>query len=42
MRSSVAKEVIWELFNQNFALELLALDRVIFPHVKMMDEEGME
>jgi len=42
VRTSVAKEIIWELFNQNFALELLALDRVIFPRDNMTDEEGME
>ena len=42
IRSSVAKEVIWELFNQNFALELLALDQVIFPRDNMTDEEAME
>ena len=42
VRSSVAKEIIWELFNQNFALELLALDWVIFPRGNMTDEEGME
>jgi hypothetical protein len=29
--SSVAREIVWELFNTNFALELLATDRVIFP-----------
>ena len=29
--SSVAREIVWELFNSNFALELLATDRVIFP-----------
>lgn len=42
MRSSVAKEVIWELFNQNFALEVLALDRVIIPRVNLSYEEGMK
>jgi hypothetical protein len=42
VRNSVSKEIIWELFNQNFALELLALDRVIFPRDSMTDEEAME
>jgi len=42
VRSSVAKEIIWELFNQNFALELLALDQVVFPRDNMTDEEGIE
>jgi hypothetical protein len=29
--SSISREIVWELFNTNFALELLATDRVIHP-----------
>jgi len=42
VRTSVAQEIICELFNQNFALELLALDWIVFPRDNMSDEEGME
>jgi len=40
--ASVATEVVWELFNSNFALEVLATDRVIFPRNKMTDYEALE
>jgi len=38
----VAKEIIWELFNGNFALELLATDRVVFPRDKMEEYGALE
>ena len=38
----VYREVIWELFNNNFALELLATDRVCFPRHEMSEDEGMD
>ena len=38
----VYREVIWELFNNNFALELLATDQVCFPRHEMSENKGME
>lgn len=36
---TIAKQVIWELINHNFALELLALDRVLFNKLSESDRE---
>jgi hypothetical protein len=40
--ATVAREVVFELFNNNFGLELLAADRVMFPHHTMSEQEGTE
>ncbi len=34
------RQVVWDLYEQNFRLELLALDRSIFPRGKMSGEIG--
>ncbi len=34
------RQVVWDLYEQNFRLELLALDRSIFPRGKMSGEQG--
>ena len=38
----VSREIVWELFNNNFALELLATDRVRFPCHNLSEDEGMD
>jgi hypothetical protein len=38
----VSREIVWELFNNNFALELLATDRVRFPRHNLSEDEGMD
>ena len=39
INETIAKEVIWELINHNFALELLALDRVLFNNLSEYDRQ---
>ena len=38
----VSREIVWELFNNNFALELLATDQVCFPCHNLSEDEGMD
>lgn len=35
------RQIIWDLYEQNFRLELLALDRSIFPRSKMNSDQEM-
>ena len=39
MANNVWKEVVWDLFEHNFRLELLALDGCIFPRDLLADED---
>ena len=40
--NKVSREIVWELFNNNFALELLATDWVCFPCHGLSEDEGMD
>lgn len=42
INEQISREVIWELFNNNFALELLATDRVRIPRDKMSEDDAMD
>ncbi|KAF8964621.1 hypothetical protein BDZ97DRAFT_1918814 [Flammula alnicola] len=38
----IAREIVWNLFENNFRIELLYLDRCIFPRIHMSMKEGEE
>ena len=42
INDKVSREIVWELFNNNFALELLVTDQVHFPCHNLSEDEGMD